>query len=243
MKRSTTALFLPAIGISAALHVALVMFLPYRAAQPPLPPARELVPVNLVYRQAPVPASPVPVAKPLRTTQAPSSAQELPAPLPEPAPELLPVAQELAQEPTTVLPDAPVSAGSPAGEPESAAEGRAEAPAADPAVATRNAAASAAVAPGSEIAAYRAILSTLRGRIVEQIRYPPIARARGWKGTVVLSVHLDSAGRLEQILVRSSSGYEVIDRAAAALLRKVTPVSNPLSRPVTIEIPIAYELK
>jgi protein TonB len=252
MKRSTTAHFLPAIGVSAALHVALVVFLPYRAAQLPLPPARELVPVSLAYRQLPVPASRPQAIKPLRTTQAPIPEQELSAPTPEPEPEPLTVVEPVPQEPETVKSAAPEAPGlaesltdesersaesSPAGS-EGSAEGHAEV---SP-VASRDAVVEAA-APSAEIAGYQAILSALRGRIVKEIRYPAIARVSGWTGTVVLSIHLDSAGRFAQAVVRRSSGYEVLDRAAVALLRKVTPVSNPLSRPVTIEIPIAYELK
>jgi outer membrane biosynthesis protein TonB len=35
----------------------------------------------------------------------------------------------------------------------------------------------------------------------------------------------------------------MLDRAAAALVRSITPVPNPLGRPLRIEVPIAYELK
>jgi protein TonB len=232
MKRSTNALFFPAIGISAALHVALVVFLPYRAAQPPRSPARELVPVSLLYRQVPEVASQVSASKPQRTVQGPTAAQELPAPEPMTA------AVEVPQGRAAVH-DAPTPVESLAAEPGRSAEGPAEV---SP-EASSDAAAPALVAPDAEIAGYQTILSTLRSRIVREIRYPALARASGWKGTVVLSVRLDSAGRLEQTVVRRSSGYEVLDRAAAALLRKVTPVSNPLGRPVSIEIPIVYELK
>ncbi|MCX7038993.1 MAG: energy transducer TonB [Spirochaetes bacterium] len=259
MKRSTSGLFYGAIGISAAVHVALLVFLPYKAVQPPLSPARELIPVVLLHRQVPEAASQVPAGRQPRTDQDPTPAQESP---PQAAvPEVAPAAEEPpqpAEAAAAAVPEAPApaeglpeepgrstersterSAESPPAEPRRSAEG----PVAVSPESSSDAAGSKPVAPGAEIAAYQAILSTLRGRIVREIRYPAIARASGWKGTVVLSVHLDSAGRLEQTIVRRSSGYEVLDRAAAALLRKVTPVSNPLSRPVSIEIPIVYELK
>ena len=60
---------------------------------------------------------------------------------------------------------------------------------------------------------------------------------------MVLAVRLDAAGNLVQSIVRRSSGYEVLDRAATTLVRKVTPVANPLGLPVTIDIPIVYELE
>ena len=43
--------------------------------------------------------------------------------------------------------------------------------------------------------------------------------------------------------MRRSSGYAVLDRAAAAVLRSVTPVDNPLGRPLRWNAEIAYELK
>ena len=49
--------------------------------------------------------------------------------------------------------------------------------------------------------------------------------------------------KLLQAIIRQSSGYEVLDRAAVTLMRKLTPVENPLAEPVTIEVPILYELK
>jgi protein TonB len=104
-------------------------------------------------------------------------------------------------------------------------------------------AADSASGPAAEIAATQAVLSSLRARIVEKKRYPALARANNWQGTVLLEVLLDGEGRLEGLAVRRSSGYTVLDRAAAALARSVTPVDNPLGRPLRIEVPIAYELK
>ena len=103
--------------------------------------------------------------------------------------------------------------------------------------------AAAPIQPSAEIAAYKAILSILRERIISETRYPAIARANGWKGRVILAVRLDEKGKLLQAVVRQSSGYEVLDRAAVTLMRKITPVENPLAEPVTIEVPILYELK
>ncbi len=94
----------------------------------------------------------------------------------------------------------------------------------------------------AEIAATQAVRSSLQARIVKKIRYPALARANGWKGTVLLELLLDERGALQALAVRRSSGYAVLDRAAAALVRSVTPVDNPLGRPLRIEVPIAYEL-
>jgi protein TonB len=244
MKHSANALFYPAIGISAMAHLLLLLFLPYRPAQPSRSPVRELIPIRLFHTPpaartpaiqqsaARVPATAAPLEnKPPVIQQVPRIEEAPPVeegPLPEQA-----------------APLALVEALSPASEAgaiteQADGEGKAAPAAVQETAATRLVE---VAEPSAEIAGYQAILSTLRGRIVESIRYPAIARASGWKGTVVLSVRLDAAGRLQETIVRRSSGYEVLDRAAAALLRKVTPVSNPLARPLSIEIPIAYELK
>ncbi len=94
-----------------------------------------------------------------------------------------------------------------------------------------------------ESAAEARLISALRSRIQEQIRYPPQARSRGWKGTVLLVASLDAQGRLQELTVQKSSGHSVLDQAAASLVRRVTPIGNPLGRPLAIEIPIVYELK
>ncbi len=60
---------------------------------------------------------------------------------------------------------------------------------------------------------------------------------------MLLELLLDERGVLQGLAVRRSSGYAVLDRAATALVRSVTPVNNPLGRPLRIEVPIAYELK
>jgi protein TonB len=221
-----------AVGISLIAHVVVLLFVPYRAPRLPEPPARELIPIRLlapspvrrapgIRQSAPPPPAPMPPTEAFRSESPEATPTELappaePVSTPEPIPS--PILDGTGSVPTETEPvvgSEPVGAGAQAD----------------------------AARPGDEIAAYQHILSTLRGRIVESIRYPAIARANGWEGTVVVAVRLDAGGRLEQAVVRRSSGHEVLDRAAAALLKKVTPVANPLSQPVTIEIPIAYELK
>jgi len=262
VKRSANALFYPAIGISAMAHLLLLLFLPYRPAQPSRALFRELIPIRLF--QAP-PASRAPTIQPSVTRQAAADVQverEPPAIQQiSPNEQASPVEQSRTpalEEAPPAAKETPVGSGleaPPAAASKTASDAASYAgPQAAQAVAAPVAASLAVqeagavtrvevAEPSAEIAAYQAILSTLRGRIVGSIRYPPIARANGWKGTVVLFVRLDTDGRLQETIVRQSSGYEVLDRAAAALLRKVMPVSNPLGRPLSIEIPITYELK
>jgi periplasmic protein TonB len=238
MRQRAGILFPSAIAISAAAHLLVVLLVPYRPETPRQTAARVLIPVSLI--EAPPAARPSAAPK-IERRPAPQqsaiesqqpAAQEPPRVEDAPTAEVLPI-QDVEQQPATEEPGALLL------QPEAAsAPIDASAPAAGP-----TAQPTASTQPNAEIAAYAAILSALRGRIVQEIRYPALARANGWKGTVVVAVRIDAAGVLLQAIIRQSSGYEVLDRAAIALVRKVTPVSNPLALPVSIEIPIVYELR
>jgi protein TonB len=239
MSRRSTLLFPTALGISAAAHLLLLFLWPYSPARPAQQPP-EPIPVRLVEAPRPIPKpAPRPQAVPpatqsLAPEQAPAPAAQPvvpPAAVPPAEPEPQPA---VPQEPLELAPPEPASGLAP-----QEAAGQETAAAASPAGSGSGASAELA----AEIAATQAVLSSLRGRIVEKIRYPALARANGWKGTVLLELVLDETGALQGLAVRRSSGYAVLDRAASALVRSVTPVDNPLGRPLCIEVPIAYELK
>ncbi len=44
--------------------------------------------------------------------------------------------------------------------------------------------------------------------------YPRLARRRGWQGTVLLGVVVDEKGRPLEVMIKKSSGYPLLDRAA-----------------------------
>ena len=50
--------------------------------------------------------------------------------------------------------------------------------------------------------------------------YPAIARKRGDEGTVLLEVHVDEAGRVDDLRIAASSGYNPLDRAALKAVRR-----------------------
>jgi protein TonB len=184
----------------------------------------------------PVPPAPQPKPAPQAEEQTPQSALEL-AP-PEPA-----ATQPAQPAETGGEPLAAVAAGANEAQRTPARAVTGSSPAAAPATVAAATQGTGTSELAAEVSATQAVLSNLRSRIAERIRYPGLARANGWKGTVLLEAMLDSQGRLEGLAVRRSSGYTVLDRAAAALVRSVTPVANPLGKPLRIEIPIVYELK
>lgn len=230
MSRRAALLFPAALGVSAAAHLLALFLLPYNPAQP----ARrqpEPIPVRLL-EAAKNPSRPPAASRQATVRPEPVPVLAEPAQASPPEPE-----QPQAQQPESASPESPLELAPP----ESAVDN--EPPMETSATEPRAGTGAEPNALAAEIAAIQAVLSSLRGRIIEKIRYPPLARANGWKGTVLLEVLLDGEGRLQGLEVRRSSGYTMLDRAAAVLVRSVTPVPNPLRRPLRIEIPIAYELK
>ncbi|MGH8698793.1 MAG: energy transducer TonB, partial [Burkholderiales bacterium] len=77
--------------------------------------------------------------------------------------------------------------------------------------------------------------------------YPPRAIDRGWQGRVVLRLVIGADGALAHVLVKRSSGHDVLDRQALEMFREahsVTPIPPALrNREFPLEVAVAYELK
>ena len=75
--------------------------------------------------------------------------------------------------------------------------------------------------------------------------YPDEARRRGWQGRVLLRAHVSAEGRVTAVDVVQSSGYAVLDAAAATAVRGW--VFHPARRgdravPCTVRVPVEFEL-
>jgi len=77
-------------------------------------------------------------------------------------------------------------------------------------------------------------------------RYPELARQRGWQGTVLLAVKIDANGRVTDVEIEESSGYQLLDAAAAGAVRRWRykpavgrngPVATEELQPVTFRLP------
>ncbi len=76
--------------------------------------------------------------------------------------------------------------------------------------------------------------------------YPPVARRRGYEGTVLLSVHIGADGTVVESRVKESSGYPILDRAALKTVGrwKFEPASR-ASVPFAmwVDVPVRFVLK
>jgi len=81
----------------------------------------------------------------------------------------------------------------------------------------------------------------IRKIIQENIIYPQRAQRNGWQGRVVVMFSVMRDGKVKDIRIRKSSGYDMLDDNVMETIRKVEPFPKP---PVSVEliIPIAYTL-
>jgi len=89
----------------------------------------------------------------------------------------------------------------------------------------------------------------LRNSILElvasNLKYPPLARRKGWQGIVILELHIEADGRISRLHVNETSGYPVLDRAAVESLQlaSVTHAGQWLDgEAVDIVVPVEYRL-
>jgi protein TonB len=81
--------------------------------------------------------------------------------------------------------------------------------------------------------------------IAKQLKYPAIARRKGWQGIVQLELHIEPDGRISRLRIDRTSGYPVLDNAAAKALQFA---SLPQARQwlggqaVDLIIPVEYRL-
>ena len=88
-----------------------------------------------------------------------------------------------------------------------------------------------------------------------RFRYPLIARRRGQQGVVLLRFVVTPDGLIEDINLATSSGHKSLDRDALKTaqrlktdknvnwLQKISASSWPLATPLTLEIPVRYQLQ
>lgn len=85
-----------------------------------------------------------------------------------------------------------------------------------------------------------------RYRSNDRPAYPLAARLRGYEGMVLLSVEVSADGRVDDLMVKRSSGYEVLDRSALEAVRNWTfEPARRMGQPVRmrVDIPVKFVLQ
>jgi len=77
----------------------------------------------------------------------------------------------------------------------------------------------------------------------ERDLYPPIAKRLKIEGQVIVRVTINEDGTIDEnsIKIVESSGYNVLDRGAIEILKKLQPYKKPPKR-ITVEIPIVFQI-
>ncbi|MFM9970002.1 MAG: energy transducer TonB [Burkholderiales bacterium] len=78
-------------------------------------------------------------------------------------------------------------------------------------------------------------------------RYPAIAMEKGWAGKVEVRIVIGTNGMTQSIVVKTSSGFEVLDKTALDMVTKakpMTPIPPALrGREFTLDIPVIFTLQ
>jgi protein TonB len=239
---------LPAALIALVCHGLIFLLQPIDTTTPPrLKAARRPVNINLahfvptapkVQKQAPKP-KPQTVAPP-----PPKVRKQPPRPRPKPKPRLQPQIKKLLPKPKPEEPQ-PVA---PAPVPEKRPEAVDEALRVTPhSIESAQAAAEVAAVedPGPPQQVPLVAATPLYAHKPEP-RYPRSAKRRGHQGTVLLSVHVSTTGRVDDLKVKTSSGFTVLDKAALEAVRTWRFESGRRGdRPVAmwVEVPIQFKLQ
>jgi TonB family protein len=90
------------------------------------------------------------------------------------------------------------------------------------------------------------LLGELRTRLSQYLTYPPVARNRGWEGTVLLGLRVEPDGQLDKIRLERSSGYAVLDNSALNSLKRIGQLAEARAwlegHSVDMQLPVIYRL-
>jgi periplasmic protein TonB len=85
----------------------------------------------------------------------------------------------------------------------------------------------------------------MTGEFKKNVKYPRVALANGWEGTVKVTLHIDAEGNVTDITIKQKSGKKMLDDAAikTAQLTKLLPIPpSRQGRPFKLTVPINYRI-
>lgn len=90
------------------------------------------------------------------------------------------------------------------------------------------------------------LLGELQTDLSHFLVYPPLARRRGWEGTVLLGLRVKRNGYLDGIHIEHSSGYTVLDHSALNSLIRLGHLAEASSylngHGMDMQLPVIYQL-
>jgi TonB family protein len=89
-------------------------------------------------------------------------------------------------------------------------------------------------------------LSLKVGKFINPNDYPLEARRSRWTGTSLIQVRVGVDGMVRDVAVQRSSGYEVLDERALAIVRRVAKLYVPFrlrGREHAVTVPVGFYLK
>lgn len=91
------------------------------------------------------------------------------------------------------------------------------------------------------------VIAYIQNEMHKNFSYPRLAVMRGWQGEVILSFHINKNGIIDNIHVTQSSGFALLDRAAARSLEEIKQLGNNEllnNREFSaLQLPVVYLLK
>lgn len=88
-----------------------------------------------------------------------------------------------------------------------------------------------------------ALTQQLQRALKRYFNYPLLARRRGWQGEVVVSFTLGLGGKIMDLRIATSSGHNLLDRAALTTLRKIERIATAPQYKHSFELPVIYQLQ
>lgn len=85
-------------------------------------------------------------------------------------------------------------------------------------------------------------LGEIRALLIQNLKYPKNAQRLRMQGEVRISFRLKSDGGVENIEVIQSSGFELLDEDAKALIRNTAPQFPKPTKSISLSIPLSYLL-
>jgi protein TonB len=89
-------------------------------------------------------------------------------------------------------------------------------------------------------------ISRVLGKSVSERDYPRLARQQNWQGTTEVRLQIGSDGKVKDVVVGRTSGYELLDQRAIELVKHLRLPKIPSAfrqREFTVTVPITFALR